>query len=68
LYYDRAAARGSDLAKRAAANLRSPDYDQPANFKTGGNNAGSPCSGGYQYNNAQGSCTPMYPGMNPYNP
>ncbi len=29
LYYDRAASRGSGLARRAAANLRSPDYDQP---------------------------------------
>jgi TPR repeat protein len=29
-YYDRAASRGSGLARRAAANLRSPDYDQPA--------------------------------------
>ena len=31
-YYDRATAGGSALAKRAAANLRSPDYDQPRNY------------------------------------
>jgi TPR repeat protein len=68
VYYDRAAARGSALAKRAAANLRSPDYDRPANFNGGGGSSGSPCSGGYNFNYAQGSCDPMYPGMNPYNP
>ena len=33
-YYDRAAAGGSDLARRAASNLRSPDYDRPRNYAT----------------------------------
>jgi TPR repeat protein len=35
-YYDRAAAKGSALARQAAANLRSPDYDQPRSGGTGG--------------------------------
>ena len=35
-YYDRAAARGSTIAKQAAANLRSPDYDQRPPASTGG--------------------------------
>lgn len=68
VYYDRSAARGNELARRAAANLRSPDYDQPLNHRAGGNTPGSRCSSGYDFNGASGSCTPMYPGMQPYFP
>lgn len=67
LYYDRAAARGSTLARRAAANLRSPDYDRPANTHSGGGSA-SRCGGSYSYDYASGSCSPMVPGLRPYNP
>jgi TPR repeat protein len=41
-YYDRATSRGSDLARRAAANLRSPDYDRPARSQGGGSEYASP--------------------------
>ena len=68
VYYDRSAGRGNELAKRAAANLRSPDYDQPLNHRAGGNTPGSQCSNGYDFNYASGSCSPMYPGMQPYFP
>jgi TPR repeat protein len=34
-YYDRAAAKGSDKARQAAANLRSPDYDRPPQQNSG---------------------------------
>jgi hypothetical protein len=42
-YYDQAARGGNALAKRAAANLRSPDYDRP---RGGGGNGGT-SGGGY---------------------
>jgi TPR repeat protein len=67
-YYDKAAAGGSDLARRAAANLRSPDYDQPRNYSAGGGSTGGRCSGGYSFDYASGSCSPMVPGLSPYNP
>lgn len=35
MYYDRSAAAGNELAKRAAANLRSPEYDAPVNYGSG---------------------------------
>lgn len=41
-YYDRAASRGSGLARRAAANLRSPDYDQPPRHYGGDSGDASP--------------------------
>ena len=53
-FYDRAAAGGSDLAKRAAANLRSPDYDVRVNFSLGGDAIGPTCNIGYQY--VMGTC------------
>jgi uncharacterized protein len=67
-YYDKAAAGGSTLARRAAANLRSPDYDRPANYSGGGGTTGGRCSGGYSFDYASGSCSPMFPGLRPYNP
>ncbi len=56
VYYDRAAAKGSDLAKRAAANLRSPDYDCPRGGG-GGGGAGSrdPDFQAFQCNGAGGT-------------
>ncbi len=46
LYYDRSAAQGDALARRAAANLRSPDYDRPPPAVWGGS-SGSQCPNGY---------------------
>ena len=46
LYYDRSAAQGDALAKRAAANLRSPDYDRPPPVFFGGS-SGTQCPDGY---------------------
>jgi TPR repeat protein len=55
-YYDRAAARGSSIAKQAAANLRSPDYDaRPASGSSGAGGAQF-CSSGYVYDFGMGYC------------
>ncbi|MET0280206.1 MAG: tetratricopeptide repeat protein [Steroidobacteraceae bacterium] len=54
-YYDRAAARGSDIAKQAAANLRSPDYDQPPPQPSGGNGI-TYCTLPYVYDFSMGYC------------
>ena len=35
VYYDRSAAAGNKLARQAAANLRSPEYDAPVNYGSG---------------------------------
>jgi TPR repeat protein len=67
VYYDRAAAGGNQRAKQAAANLRSPDYDAPRNQRSGGGSSAQ-CGGSYSYNYASGSCSPMVPGLQPYNP
>ena len=54
-YYDRAAAGGLSKARQAAANLRSPDYDQPRGG--GGTSGGSNSSGGDNSdNNASQAC------------
>lgn len=66
-YYDRAAAGGNQRARQAAANLRSPDYDAPRNQRAGSGSAAQ-CGGSYSYNYASGSCSPMVPGLQPYNP
>lgn len=47
-YYDQAASRGSKIARQAAANLRSPDYD--ARPQGGG---GGAAAGGYDYSYSQ---------------
>lgn len=55
-YYDRAAAGGLSKARQAAANLRSPDYDQPrgggSRTSGGSNNSG----GGNTDNNSSQAC------------
>ncbi len=55
-YYDRAAARGSTIAKQAAANLRSPDYDQRPPASTGGNGGATFCSSGHVWDSSFGYC------------
>jgi TPR repeat protein len=54
-YYDRAAARGSSIARQAAANLRSPDYDQPPP-PSGGGSGTVFCSSSYVYDFGMGYC------------
>lgn len=58
MYYDRSAAAGNELAKRAAANLRSPEYDAPVNYGSGASpfsTASHDCPSGL-YWNGSGRC------------
>ena len=48
VYYDRSAAQGDALARHAAANLRSPEYDRPPPASFGGT-SGRSCYLGYNY-------------------
>jgi TPR repeat protein len=57
VYYDRAAARGSQIAKKVAANLRSPDYDRPPPRNTGGGGI-TFCTGGMVWDSGFGYCRP----------
>jgi uncharacterized protein len=57
-YYDRAAARGSVIAKQAAANLRSPDYDQPPPASGGGGGGTTFCTSGHVWDSGFGYCRP----------
>lgn len=66
-YYDRAAAGGDAMARRAAANLRSPEYDRPANMGMFGGGMRSRCSTGFVEDITVG-CKALYPGMTSYVP
>jgi len=55
-YYDRAAARGSTIAKQAAANLRSPDYDQRPPSSAGGNGGTTFCTSGHVWDSSFRYC------------
>lgn len=68
-YYDLAASRGSAIAKRNAANLRSPEYDRPQRYYGGDHRttgAGT-CQYGYYWNGSIGDGTCM-PRRNPDDP
>ena len=66
-YYDRAAARGSSIAKRAAANLRSPDYDPPPPPSNSG--AGPTfCTSGHVWDSGFGYCRPRAESDSPLMP
>ena len=67
LYYDRSAAQGNALAKHAAANLRSPDYDQPPPAMFGGS-SGKSCYLGYYYQSSYLNGGPMCVATDPKNP
>lgn len=55
-YYDRAAAGGLSKARQAAANLRSPDYDQPRGGGSGASDAGYNSGGSSSDNSASQAC------------
>jgi uncharacterized protein len=66
-YYDRAAARGSTIARRAAANLRSPDYDPPPPPRSSG--AGPTfCTSGHVWDSGFGYCRPRAESDSPLMP
>ncbi len=68
-YYDLASKRGDAMAKKAAANLRSPDYDRPpANYSGGNSGLGSgavSCPNGYVHYGIGRDCFPVSNTMDP---
>jgi TPR repeat protein len=67
-YYDRAAARGSTIAKQAAANLRSPDYDQRPAASSNGNGGTIFCTSGHVWDTSFGYCRPQAASDPPFLP
>ena len=68
MYYDRSAAAGNKLARQAAANLRSPEYDAPVNYGMGASPVPTPihnCPPGSSWNGA-GRCRDSSSGNTDY--